>query len=163
MGYKPMESPSVIKVLTLKEAVAASVASVADKFRQIIGSEPIVEQVELTPTNYKYTIATYGGGVYQQIASFSMGELFGCCGVVVFYHASISKQFQAMGLGTLLLAVREQAATKAGYTVAQATVLATNEAEFGLLTKSGWVSLTKFKNQRTANAVMVMFKELNRS
>jgi GNAT superfamily N-acetyltransferase len=163
MGYEPMESATVVKTISLKEAVAASVASFADKFRQIIGSEPIVEQVQLTPTNYKYTIATYGGGTYQRIAAFSMGELFGCCGIVVFYHASVSKQFQSMGLGTLLLEVREQAATKAGYTMAQATVLASDDAELAMLGKTGWSSLLKFKNQRTANAIVVMFKELNRT
>lgn len=158
--YKPMARAGVLadSGLTLQKAVAASVASFRDDFRKIVGSEPICETSDKT-----FTLATYGAGRYVEMSRFSIEQLPGCCGAVVFYHASVATDFQNKGLGRLLLAVREEAARKAGYTFAQATVLKTNKAERGILEAEGWETLAEFENQRTENVILVYGKNLRAS
>jgi len=158
-----MTSAISVQSLSLSQSVRATVASMADQFRPILGSEPIVEINQHVQNGYVFTIATYGAGVYKQVAQFSMRQLSGCCGVLVFFHASVANTFRNKGLGTLLLKVRENAAIQAGYTVAQATILETNEAEIRILERANWKTHFQFTNARTGNNVVVMMKTLNRS
>ena len=152
--YKPMRNSVNAKdlALTLPQAVQASAASLRDQIRKIVGSEPIIEVGD----EGRFTLATYGAGKYVQMASFSMAMLPGCCGVCVFYHASVATDFGSKGLGSLLLQLREEAARKAGYCVALATVLKNNEAERHILESHGnWQKVSEFKNLRTNNVVYV--------
>jgi GNAT superfamily N-acetyltransferase len=121
--------------------------------REITGSEPIVETVHCSSFNH-YVLATYGAGKYAVISRFSMNQLPGCCGVIVFYHASVALDFRGRGLGSLLLRLREEAARKAGFTLALATVEG-NEEERSILEKAGWKQLESFNDHRTGNQVIL--------
>lgn len=163
--YKPMAGSQTTsdRSLTLDQAVRAATASLRDQLREITGSEPFIETTPFTSPNgtHHYTLATYGAGKYVVMSRFSIDQLPGCCGIVVFYHASVAEDFRKKGLGSLLLKLREEAARKAGYTVALATVLATNEDEISILGKGGWVeSAPVFKNKRTSNKVLLLRKTL---
>lgn len=169
--YKAMQRSVTVadKQLTLTQAVQAAVASLRDSFREVLGSEPIVEASSTDNRSGKFTIATYGAGKYVQVSSFSLAELPGCCGILVFYHASVATDFQKKGLGSLLLRVREETARKAGYSVAMATVLKYNEAELSILEKANWTKIgiptgvsrsQVFRNRRTNNEVVQLQKYL---
>lgn len=173
--YKPMQRAQVIQgnTLSITQAVQAAVASLRDSFREVLGSEPIVEASSTDNRSGDFTIATYGAGKYAQVSRFSLRELPGCCGILVFYHASVATDFQNKGLGSLLLRVREEAARKAGYSVAMATVLKDNKTETKILADAGWKQLVfpvpntkntvesaSFKNRRTGNEVHQFQKNL---
>lgn len=143
--------------LTITQAVQAAVASFRDKLKEILGSEPFVDNKTGTE---EFTLATYGAGEYRELSRFSISRLYGCCGVAVFYHASVAKDFRSRGLGTLLLQLREEAARKAGYSLAVATVQADNEEENMILRKAQWELARGFKNIRTGNDIVLYTKEL---
>lgn len=145
--------------LSLAQSIRASVANFRDRFREALGSEPIVE---VSPDASTFSITTYGGGTYQEVGKFSIKELPGCCGVAVFYHASTTPRFQKQGLGRLFLQSRERAAILAGYTMAQATVIKSNKGELKLLKEEGWKEIGAFTNKRTKNDILVFFKELGK-
>lgn len=142
--------------LDLQDAVLAATAIMRDRFREIIGSEPIAVQIA---TNM-YAIRTYDAGEYLTAGQFCIAPMHGCCGMVVFFYASVTKDFQRKGFEQLFLQVRETAAKLAGYTIAQATVLETNKPERQLLLCAGWNEMKIFRNKRTGNNVVVCLKEL---
>ncbi len=158
--YKYMATANNIKTLTLKEAVPATVASMANYFRDILGSEPIVTVNKHEDKGFSYKISTYGAGTYMDIAEFYLQELPGCCGILVFYHASVAKDYRGKGLGKLLLKVREESAVKAGYTVGLCTVLKDNKTENKILSMGGWEVKYDFTNSRTKNKVNTYIKNL---
>lgn len=167
--YKPMAQAIVRQgnTLSLLQAVPAAVASFRDAFREVLGSEPIVAASSSEGRSADFTIATYGAGKYAEVSRFSLKELPGCCGILVFYHASVATDFQNKGLGALLLRVREEAARKAGYSVGMATVLDNNTSEIHILAAQGWKSLWQqdskvntFTNRRTGNRVIQFQKSL---
>ena len=167
--YKPMARAVTIQgnTLSITQAVQAAVASLRDQFREVLGSEPIVAASAADNRSGDFTLATYGAGKYAEVSRFSLRELPGCCGILVFYHASVATDFQNKGLGSLLLRVREEAARKAGYSVGMATVLAENDAEIHILTSAGWKETGLlsapgggFINRRTRNRVKQFQKEL---
>lgn len=157
MGYEDIKtvSHSAVTTFDLNRAVRAATASFRDEFRQILGSEPIVEN-----DKEYFRICTYGAGHYEIVGQFALAELHGCCGVVVFYHASTTPKFQKKGLGSLFLKIRQKAAILAGYSVGQATVLKTNKSEIKLLQSEGWKDIHVFANKRTHNEVLVFVKSL---
>ena len=55
----------------------------------------------------------------------------------------------------------EAIARRLGYSLLQATVVSTNEAEIHILEKFGWKRGASFTNRRTGNDVIVYFKDLN--
>jgi len=158
--YKEMENARTYAscALTVSQAVRAAVAAHANEFMHITGTLPLVTGHEGT-----YTISVYGAGVLKDVASFSLRQLPGCCGILVFYHASVAKDFRDKGLGSLLLQIRERAAILANYTVVMATVLDDNEAEKHILRTNNWNPSYGFKNLRTGNDVSVLYKTLKRS
>ena len=160
--YKEMSRAITVKSLSIVQSVRSVVATMEQEFRSIIGGTPIVE-VFTQGKNYEFKIATYGAGSYRQVAQFSLAEMPGCCGILVFFHASIATDFRSKGLGSLLLEVRERAAVLAGYSTTQATVLKKNKAELTILNKAGWLSFMVFKNERTGNEVVILTKSLNRT
>lgn len=138
-------------------AVLAAVSASRDTFREILGSEPVVEALP----NDRYNIATYGAGDFKTVGQFGLKELPGCCGVAVFFEASVTQDFRGKGLGRLFLKLRERAARLAGYALAQATVLNSNKPEKALLESEGWKESWTFPNTRTGNKVVVYFKALD--
>lgn len=153
---KTRNTGAAFSAIGLKEAVPAAMASFAPNFREILGSEPIVYQDE----GGLFLIHTYGAGAYVQVGRFGIREFPGCCGLVVFYHASVTERFQAKGLGRLFLKVREKAAVLAGYPVALATVLKANKAERSLLESEKWKEDFTFTNTRTKHEVVSFRKSL---
>ncbi len=163
--YKEMSRAVAVKSLSIVQGVRSIIANLEQEFRSIIGGTPIVEVNSHSSHEncHQFKIATYGAGIYKQVAQFSLAEMPGCCGIIVFYHASIATDFREKGLGSLLLQVRERAGILAGYSMAQATVLRDNEPELSILNKSGWMSFTVFPNDRTGNQVVILTKTLNRT
>lgn len=141
--------------LTIERAVRAAMANFRDRFRETVGSEPIV-----AVHDNMFEIDTYGGGAYITVGRFGLEQLQGCCGVVVLYHASVTPKFLKRGLGGLFLEVRERAAVLAGYSFAQATVVKTNKTELRLLESRGWSVISEFRNRRTGNTVLLLTKAL---
>jgi len=160
--YKEMSRAVNVKSLSIIQSVRSIIASMEQEFRSIIGGTPIVEATT-KGKHFEFQIATYGAGNYRQVAQFSLAEMPGCCGILVFFHASIASDFRRKGLGSLLLDVRERAAVLAGYSTTQATALKKNEAELTILNKAGWLSFMVFTNERTGNEVVILTKSLNRT
>lgn len=144
------------KALTLAHCVMAATANFRDRFRETVGSEPIVEALP----NNMYEINTYGAGKFVNVGRFGLVEMPGCCGVVVFFHAAVAQEFQKRGLGSLFLEVRERAAILAGYTMAQATVIKYNKAERSIMERASWKEVFSFDNKRTGNALLAFVKQL---
>ena len=160
MGYEAevkARDQQRIVTLDIKRSVQAAVSAYRDEFRQIVGSEPIIET---QPDGHSFVIATYGGGDYVLLGAFSLQQLPGCCGAVVLYHASTVTKFQRRGLGRLFLRVRQSAAVLAGYSWAICTTLKSNKGEISLLTAEGWGKLHEFNNKRTNNDLVVFTKQL---
>ena len=89
------------------------------------------------------------------IATFSLAELPGCCGVLVSYHSEVLEKYRKQGLGTALLQVRMMAARASRYGCLMATVDKTNTAETEILIKTGWIKMKEFRNPRTSNVIEV--------
>ena len=161
MGYEDevkTRNTNPVVTLDLRRSVIAAMAAHRDEFRNILGSEPIIEPHS---DGHTFTVATYGAGDYILLGQFSIQQLPGCCGIAVFYHSSVTTKFTRRGLGKLFLAIRQQAAILAGYTRAIATVLSSNHAEAKLLTSAGWIEVAdEFKNNRTGNKVKTFVLDL---
>ena len=89
------------------------------------------------------------------VATFSLSPLPGCCGVLVSYYSEVRADQRKLGLGTILLKTRMDAARRGGYGHLIATVLASNKVEEHLLQDNGWVCTGEFRNPKTSNLVHI--------
>ena len=89
------------------------------------------------------------------IATFSLQELPGCCGVLVSYWSEVVSQWQKKGVGTSLLTIRMATARAMKYGLLLATVDQSNKVECKLLLDQGWNKLREFRNPRTGNIIEV--------
>lgn len=94
------------------------------------------------------------------IASFTLVQLNGCCGICVSTGALVDTNFQGKGLGTLLNNFRQEIAKCQGYTVLLCTDQDKNERQRAILKKNGWKDVYKFTNKRTGNLLNITIKEL---
>lgn len=96
----------------------------------------------------------------QDICSFSLIELPGCCGVLVSFHMYIEEKYRGKGIATFLQEIKEDIARENNYTVLLGTVRSDNPIEIHTLEKSGWKKINSFKNHRTYNDVEIWTKEI---
>ena len=75
------------------------------------------------------------------IATFSLTEMPGCCGVLISFHSEVSSKFRNKGIGTILNQLRIEIAELLGYTVLMCTDKATNINQSKILKKNGWKSI----------------------
>jgi len=98
--------------------------------------------------------------IYNDVATFSLKELPGCCGVMVSYHTNIQKRYQGKGLGDFLLDIKERIARDNYYSLLMCTTISDNAVERHLLEKHGFISERMFTNKRTNNTVLMYSKIL---
>lgn len=103
----------------------------------------------ITSVNDTYYVRNMSGPV----ATFSLKEFPGCCGILVSYYSEVQEKYRKLGLGKLLLEVRMSAARHMRYGQLSASVLSTNEIEKHLLNASGWIKTGEFRNPKTQNIV----------
>lgn len=94
------------------------------------------------------------------IATFSLYQMPGCCGVVISSHAAVAHKYRKRGLGQFLLKLRKKYAFEHGFRMMLATDKADNAPETHVLSKHGFKQATEFKNKRTGNQVKIWFREL---
>lgn len=152
--------------LDLATAMLAAIASKEKELRELTDSKEVFAVLE-KPSSV--SIQAKALNEYRTVGKFSMEQMPGCCGVVISYHSQIEAQFRKRGLGTLFLAIREDAAKRAGYTCIMGTVLGDNSAEQSILRKAGWNHLAPtqtngqwlFINKKTGHNVMFWCKVLS--
>ncbi len=110
----------------------------------------------ITEKDGKFLVRNLSGAV----ATFSLEELPGCCGVIVSYYSEVELAYRKLGLGELLLKVRMDACRVMKYGQMLATVVAGNQAEEKLLDCQGWLKVKEFRNPKTQNIVQTYLVNL---
>ena len=88
-----------------------------------------------------------------QLATFSIQELPGCCGVAVSFYSEVDPTYREQGIGELLLKVRMSAMRNQKYGSAICTTVNSNEIEKKMLRNAGWIKLYEFRNPKTNNII----------
>ena len=94
------------------------------------------------------------------LASFSLAQLPGCCGIMVSFHSFVSSKYRNKGIGSFLHKARLGIAKDSEYSAVLCTDVEGNEPEEAILNKNSWKKLTVFKNSRTGNNVAVHYKDI---
>jgi len=89
------------------------------------------------------------------IATFSLQELPGCCGVIVSFWSEVTPEYRKKGIGAELLEIRMMAARAMRYGSMLATVDKANNDEVTLLNKANWSKAKEFRNPRTQNLIEI--------
>lgn len=116
-----------------------------------------LEYIKIEGFNNLYRIADERGG---DITSFRLGELHGCCGVCVSYHANVTEEFRRAGINKVANRLRQEMARQAGFTVLLCTDVESNEPQRKTLEREGWQKIFQFTNRRTDNKVNISVKHL---
>jgi hypothetical protein len=93
------------------------------------------------------------------ISRFHLMQLPGCCGVCLSYHADSSAN-RGIGIGKIMLALREQIAYADGFALLLNTYTADNDAQVAVLKRFGYNVGAEFRNLRTDRMVRVGYKVL---
>jgi len=102
-----------------------------------------------------------GMGVYvlkfgdQQVASFELYPMVGCCGICVSTKATVDKAYRNRGIGALLNGLRIDIARYLGYGLLLCTDVESNEYQRKILKRNGWMDLHKVVNPRTKNTIFI--------
>lgn len=97
---------------------------------------------------------------YNNVASWVMSQLLGCCGAVISTGFLVYKGYQRKGLGKLLNQAKIDIAKAAGYSLVLITTTRQNEVENHILETLGYLTVDSFVNSRTTNTVLVWTKEI---
>lgn len=103
-------------------------------------------------------------GYNEFVATFSLQQLPGCCGVMLSYHTQVSYESKNKGIAQALQRAKEQIAQFYGYSVLICTAVTRGEASPAqphILKKFGWEMVQEFTNRRTSNGVGIFVKELD--
>lgn len=95
------------------------------------------------------------------VATFSLYDLPGCCGVLVSTATHVA--FHNKGIGTWLQKVKERLAVGAGYSLLLCThkySSSKDNAQTKLMNRAGWKEALTFLNKRTANHIVLRTKLL---
>lgn len=150
--------------LGLTEAVEIAFGRYSNTLKAITGKDLTLKMNEGGPYQTLWSVTyvketephTYLAG----LASWSLDQMQGCCGIVTSYHVGVRDEWQKRGIGAILLKIRMEAAKAAGYTVMTATTVSYNEPECKLLTRAGWKVVNEFKSVRTGNVIKVWMMNL---
>ena len=94
------------------------------------------------------------------IATFSLQELPGCCGILISYWSEVVPEFRKKGIGAELVQIRMMAARAMKYGSMLATVDKKNSDEVSLLNNAHWNKVSEFRNPRTSNIIEVYIVNL---
>ena len=96
----------------------------------------------------------------QEVVSFSLKELPGCCGVLVSYNVRVCRELRNKGINSFLQGIRQEIAKHNGYTMLLCTTTSENHQEIHILKKYGWKRAKNFVNARTGNKVLIFTKTI---
>ena len=99
-----------------------------------------------------WSLKLSGGTV---IASFTLQQMVGCCGVCISTGASVHPDYQKRGLGLVMNSIRIDMARAMGYGVLMCTDVVKNEPQRKILVQNGWKDVHEFINPRTKNRVAI--------
>lgn len=88
------------------------------------------------------------------IASFTLAQLPGCCGVCVSTAAHVSNSIRGKGLGKYLNNIRIRLAKAFKYGKMICTVIKGNVAQEKILIDNGWKVTDEFVNPKTGNIIV---------
>ena len=90
------------------------------------------------------------------VASFILGHLPSCGGVLLSTDSWVNQEFQGKGVGSLMQEMKMWIANRLETSMLLATVIIGNEAEEALLGKHGWKPIgSRFRNCHTENDVQM--------
>jgi len=111
-------------------------------------------------TNYQYSIYSENGNIYISISHlddykkymiFKLGELEGCCAILISYNTYISEALRGKGYARLLMDLKKEIARLLGYSYLICTTLKNNSVEKQVLKRTGWKKIKNLYNSRTGN------------
>lgn len=95
------------------------------------------------------------------ITSFSLKDMYNCCGIIVGMDLFVSKPFRNKGLGTIMTKFMEDFSRYYGYGVIQGSDKTNNEHQIKIFQKLGWKEANKFTNPKTNNTLSIYLLNLN--
>jgi hypothetical protein len=94
------------------------------------------------------------------IASFSLLEMPGCCGICISTKSYVEYNYRGKGVNLLLNNFRIEVARNLGYGILLCTDVKSNTAQLNTLNKNNWKHIHEFLNPRTGNLLNISIKEL---
>jgi len=123
----------------------------------------VYELIEHTDGYLNYVIRlsdlTYGD---KFIASFSLIEMPGCCGILVATDTYVYEDYRGEGLGNLLNKIQAEIAIADGYSLLLVTDISDNIPQRKILDKNKWKHLHEFNNDRTLNDITISCLDLKK-
>ena len=88
------------------------------------------------------------------IASFTLKQMIGCCGILVSTNTYVDKKYQGQGIAHEFMELKIAIAKELGYSMMMSTVdIGNNPAEVHILEKFGWKKIQEFVNKRTKHTL----------
>ena len=125
-----------------------------------IGKETSSIRIEKIVGSSAYHIFLMEGIIRRNLATFSLDDLPGCCGVCVSYHASTEQEFRKCGIGRIINRFRLALAKALGYGQIVCTVISTHHEQIQILKENGWNETFGFTNPKTKNSILFFRKDL---
>lgn len=95
------------------------------------------------------------------LASFTLKDMYNCCGIIVGSDLYVSEDYSNKGVGTLLTKFMMDFSKYYGYGVLQATDREDNEYQKKIFEKLGWIVSHKFRNPKTNNNLIMWLYNIN--
>lgn len=133
-------------------------------------TEQLAKVLQTSPERVQFTAPALGlfninflnpYGKAENIASFSMKEAPGCCGLIFSFHSNVTQMYRGRGIGTILNQMRQKIAYELGYSAIICTDIESNESQLRILKSQDWAKVFAFVNRRTSNEVGVHMKALS--
>ena len=109
----------------------------------------------------RYKLTGYRGGIQGLVvASWSLTEMPGCCGILVAHGCAVYPPHQHKGVGLLLNQMRQVIALQRGYSMLFLTDNDHHLYNRRIIRKEAYRSLATFINKRTFNKVWLYAKKI---
>jgi hypothetical protein len=94
-------------------------------------------------------------------ATFTLNDMFGCDGILVFSQLTVVKSYRNKGLSKTITSFIVDFGKYYGYGMVQAIDIDTSEFQKKSFTSSGWKVVETFVNPKSGNRLNVWFHNLN--
>jgi GNAT superfamily N-acetyltransferase len=95
------------------------------------------------------------------VASFTVKDMYNCCGIIVASDLFVYDKYRNMGVGTLITKFIIEFSTHYGYGLLQASDKEDSLYQRKIFEKTGWTESSKFKNPKTKNNLIMWLHNLN--